>query len=284
MRTLFITDLDGTLLTPEGKISELSLSILNKLLSEGMLLTCATARTASTALPITRDLKLNLPIILMNGSAVYDRGQESYSSDEAIPPAAAEEILSVLAQRRCPAFVYSIEGNKLLCYAPPFLNESMQNFRQYRQRFYGKRFVDIAGYADLAGRRIIYFTFVGKRRELLPVYDILRGKKGFSALFYQDVYTDDWFLELSCADVNKGTAALSLKQKTGAEKLCVFGDNLNDLPLLAAADYSFATANAKPAILEKADCIIGPNTADAVAKTLAEIWQRGSIEQKSAYC
>ena len=50
MKKFYISDLDGTLLNPYGEVTSRSFDILNTLLSEGMDLTFATARTASTAL------------------------------------------------------------------------------------------------------------------------------------------------------------------------------------------------------------------------------------------
>lgn len=57
-----------------------------------------------------------------------------------------------------------------------------------------------------------------------------------------------------------------LKEKLGAEKLTVFGDNLNDLPMFDIADTAVAVANAHDAVCEAADIRIGPNTDDSVAR------------------
>lgn len=52
---------------------------------------------------------------------------------------------------------------------------------------------------------------------------------------------------------------------TGAERLVVFGDNLNDLPMLDIADVAVAVANAHEKVKERADIIIGCNNDDAVS-------------------
>ena len=49
MKTLFISDLDGTLLTKEGKVSAYSSERLNAMLDRGMLFTYATERSADSA-------------------------------------------------------------------------------------------------------------------------------------------------------------------------------------------------------------------------------------------
>ena len=46
MKTLYVSDLDGTLLTSDMNISENSLKIINTLIDEGMIFTYATARAS----------------------------------------------------------------------------------------------------------------------------------------------------------------------------------------------------------------------------------------------
>ena len=41
-KTLYITDLDGTLLNPESKVSDYSVSIINELIDKGALFSVAT--------------------------------------------------------------------------------------------------------------------------------------------------------------------------------------------------------------------------------------------------
>ena len=45
MKTLYISDLDGTLLNSQGKISDYSIKTINNLINEGMIFTYATARS-----------------------------------------------------------------------------------------------------------------------------------------------------------------------------------------------------------------------------------------------
>ena len=50
----------------------------------------------------------------------------------------------------------------------------------------------------------------------------------------------------------------------------MFGDNLNDLPMMAVADVAVAVDNALPQVKEAADIIIGPNTANSVARFIKQ--------------
>ena len=50
----------------------------------------------------------------------------------------------------------------------------------------------------------------------------------------------------------------------------VFGDNLNDLPMMRVADLAVAVENALPQTKAEAHKVIGPNTADSVARFIHE--------------
>ena len=64
---LYISDLDGTLLTPYSNFSEDAVRRLNRLIDLGLKFTIATARNHASAHPLLRGLNLKLPVILFNG-------------------------------------------------------------------------------------------------------------------------------------------------------------------------------------------------------------------------
>lgn len=57
-RTLYVTDLDGTLLNRKDRINPESIEIINRLVGDGMLFTYATARSLVSASAVTRGLKI----------------------------------------------------------------------------------------------------------------------------------------------------------------------------------------------------------------------------------
>lgn len=72
MKTLYVTDLDGTLLTSRKCISEYSIQTINQLVEKGMLFTYATARSLSSASKVTEGLHLKTPIVAYNGANLYE--------------------------------------------------------------------------------------------------------------------------------------------------------------------------------------------------------------------
>jgi hydroxymethylpyrimidine pyrophosphatase-like HAD family hydrolase len=65
-----------------------------------------------------------------------------------------------------------------------------------------------------------------------------------------------------------------MKARVKAERLVVYGDNLNDLPMMKVADVAVAVENALPEVKAAADVVIGANSDDSVAKHILALTQR----------
>ena len=99
----------------------------------------------------------------------------------------------------------------------------------------------------------------------------LDGVTECAAAWYPDVFIPETgLIDIYAPGVSKASAVKSLAHKVGADEIVVFGDNLNDLPMMAVADVAVAVENALPEVKEKADVVIGLNTDDAVARWITE--------------
>ena len=83
-----------------------------------------------------------------------------------------------------------------------------------------------------------------------------------------DIYRDEYWLEICPQNCTKAKSILKLKEEYGFEKLVVFGDSVNDLPMFKIADESYAVSNAIEELKAQATKVIGSNEEDAVAKFL----------------
>jgi hydroxymethylpyrimidine pyrophosphatase-like HAD family hydrolase len=63
MKTLYISDLDGTLLNNSGELSAFSIKTINELINRGMCFSYATARSSTSASRVTRGLTTNVPVM-----------------------------------------------------------------------------------------------------------------------------------------------------------------------------------------------------------------------------
>ena len=72
-RTLYVSDMDGTLLGEDSRLSAATVTTLNRIIGEmGGLFTVATARTPATVVPLMQEVNARLPFIVIGGSAMWN--------------------------------------------------------------------------------------------------------------------------------------------------------------------------------------------------------------------
>ena len=72
MKTLYVSDLDGTLLQSNETTSEYTNAVINSLTDRGMIFSYATARSLITAKKVTKGIQARIPLIVYNGAFVID--------------------------------------------------------------------------------------------------------------------------------------------------------------------------------------------------------------------
>ena len=267
MKTLHISDLDGTLLDNEGKLSDENKRRINNLIEKGLLFTIATARTFATVVPILDGVKINCPVILMNGVMIYDLIKKVPIDLEIISDNAKLNILNCLKSHDITGFVYTW-NKKMTAWYENFAVPPMKSFYEARRR--RKDFVQISSFFDIPREeKPIYFCICNTYQKLLPVYNELKSCAELNLFFYEDIYNAGYnFLEIASCNASKFHAANKLRSILQADKLIGFGDNMNDLPLLKACDEFYAVENAHPEIKKIAAKTIGTNTNSGVINFL----------------
>ena len=269
MKTVYITDLDGTLLLPDATLSAFTRDALARLYGAGVAVALSTARTAATVVKMFEGVPLAAPAALMNGACVYDLSARRYLCAEVIPNDAQAALFRAVAGM-C-AFAYTVEDGALSTFYERDDDLHARAFRLEREVKFGKVFTKVTSLLELVGRGVVYLSLAGREEALCAVRDALSAVEGLNVHFYRDIYERDFFyLEACAAGASKSAAARRIRELTGADALVGFGDNLNDLPLFEACDETIAVANAVDEIKRAADAVIGANTEDAVVKYISE--------------
>lgn len=266
---LYISDLDGTLLSPQPAVTPATAEMINAFTAGGHSFTFATARSIYSAVPITSALKINVPCILMNGVSIYDIQNRTYVKNEFIDPAASAAVLGAFERHGVHCFMYRIVDGTLICYYSELTTKVMQSFAEVRKHEYKKPFVQCR-LADYADECTVYFTTTGSYEELYNVKLEAEKIGGVDHAFYLDVYNGAWYLEIFSHKASKANGIRFIRENYGFDRVVAFGDNLNDLPMFAQADMKIAVGNARDEVKAAADVIILPNSEDGVAKWLIE--------------
>jgi len=273
IRTLYISDLDGTLLNKNSCVSETSASVLNDIIGRGAMFSVATARTPATVCPLLRHIKSSVPAIVMTGAALWDRCGQKYIMPKFISHENAGIILKEFKAAGISPFVYCLptDSNVMEVFHSAEMNGNEYGFYKARSNLALKRF-NIGKEPDSELRQRILLIYGTAPADSIAALAGSLEKLGIGAVSaYPDIFNKDWSLiEVFANGVSKASAINSLRKLTSADRVVVFGDNLNDLPMFGVADTSVAVGNAFEAVRQQADIVIGSNDEDSVARFIAE--------------
>ena len=273
---LFISDLDGTLLLPNGTFPEEFKYRLNKLISDGMRFTIATARNYDSAHPILKGLDIKFPVVLFNGVYLADfHSGEILEHTQFIDKTVVDSMLNLAKINKIEPFIYTF-GNQHQVYYRKATNTGSTAYLNSLKK--DDRVRQVLEFVFQEDENISGFLLIGTLEKLNPIYHGLKENhfEHLNLYFAEDVSMKGYYwLQSFHQQANKGNMVERLVKRLNfpLSKTLVFGDYLNDLDMFRVARYSVAMENALPEVKESANKIIGHNSQGAVLDFLESIWE-----------
>ena len=244
---LALFDLDGTLLTPDNRISAESAAALHRLMDMGMIVALATGRHFRTAAGYTEELGLNGPIICYNGAVVRRVGADKPDHASYLDTDVIHELVDFTRQRGLYLQLYD-EQDRILVERitsqtradPDFLTTDtveagdLKKIRRFR-----------------TPKMMIYDHDPDVITDLLP--QLRERWKGRLHV----VRSNPNLAEMLNPGINKRWALIRLTEQLGlcAEQVMAFGDSDNDAEMLGWAGFGCAVSNATPLTKSAADFV-----------------------------
>ncbi len=268
-KTLYVSDLDGTLMHKDLKISDFSVKTINALVGKGVAFTYATARSISSAGTITKDLNLKLPVITRNGAVLADNNTGKIIEKALFTEKEVEMLKDMLPELPKTGFVSCYFGDDMKkVFAGSLHTAELQGYLDYYKD--DPSVVSVSDLSEMFMGNPGYVTIIGDKDEIEPLYIRTREYKGWECLFQKDIYRDEYWLEIAPRNSTKAKSILKLKEEYGFDKLVVFGDSANDMTMFKISDEAYAVSNAVDELKALATGIIGSNEEDAVAVYLSK--------------
>jgi HAD-superfamily hydrolase, subfamily IIB len=266
-KTLYVSDLDGTLLHSDQTISPFTVKIINDLISQGMLFSYATARSLKTSRKVTQGFHAQMPLIVYNGAIVVDSLTNEIILSYFFNKNEIEELIKDLCHHHVYPLVYQfLNGVEKFSYIERYNSQGVQAFLDTRKNDDRQHIVDVI--SDLYKGDCFYVTCIDEKNKLDALYEKYKHK--FRCIYQEDMYLHNQWLEIMPKNVSKAHAVTELKKRLKCDRLIVFGDGINDIDMFQVADEAYAVENAQVELKEIADGIIGNHNDDAVAKYLLE--------------
>lgn len=263
--TLYVSDLDGTLLRPDAKLSDAAVKKLNTLTENGVMFTYATARSFLSASPLVKALDLRYPAVTFNGVFVVDPKTGEHLAENVPDEQQLERARNFIEENCLAPLVYAyIDGRERVSY----LSERLDAVSAYLADRQGdKRLRPVEGYDELFAGEVFYLTLFDLSQTQQAAADVVFSREnGFAHNSQRDDYNSSVWYEIYSADAGKAAAVVKAACLVGADEIVCFGDNKNDIPMLLCADRGIAVSNACEELIAAADEVIGSNAQDAVAE------------------
>jgi Cof subfamily protein (haloacid dehalogenase superfamily) len=258
---VIITDLDGTLLNAEHKISSYTQSVFKELYHQNYLIIVATGRHHKDAMAITDSLDFPIYLVTSNGARIHKPSKELFYAFD-IQSEVIKSVLKLDIDPQITTVVFKEEvwlTNKH--------NEKLNSFQTDMQ--YPPEIVDFDTIEDLSAIKLL---FVHENHEKLVNVEnqILKDHhKHFDSCFSLPICLE--FMDKSVDKSHAIAKILAQENYTFQETLC-FGDGFNDEKMLLAAQKALIMGNAPEKLKNKLQHleVIASNDEDGVAKYIAK--------------
>jgi hydroxymethylpyrimidine pyrophosphatase-like HAD family hydrolase len=276
---LVVTDLDGTLSDADERIHPASVRAIRELRAAGVAVLVATGRRPRMACAVLAAGDLVGPAVVLDGALGLDLRDGRVFHQVAFPPAAARLVLDAFTAAGLHPCVYVDRPGVDLV-----VDEHPSTHPDHLAR--ARPFVAVDDLVRVVATEPVFaFAVVGRPAPLLrPVLAGLsqggREHRGDgrgagaspagSASIVEDLIYGGRTLQVRPPAVSKWSGVLAYCAEQGIDpgRVLAVGDAANDLELLEGAAVACAVATAAPAVLARADHVIGPPSSGGWAAVL----------------
>lgn len=260
-RTLYVTDLDGTLLRKDEKVSEYTCKVLNDLMEKGLVFSYATARSIYSASVVTKGLKVNNPVIVYNGAIILDANTWEIHSANFFEEDIKDAFIKMFSKGVYPIVYSFIDGKEKFSYIDRLCSPQTKDFLTTRSDV-RKNPVDTL--EELIAGDIFYITCIDEEKKLFPIYEKYKDK--YHCVYQKDIYSGEQWLEIMPLLTTKAQGIMKLKEMLKCHRIVAFGDGINDIEMFETADECYAVSNAVDELKTIATGVIDSNNEDGIAK------------------
>lgn len=257
---LVVCDMDGTLLTDDGAIPESFWSVLDLMRSRGITFVPASGRQYATLAHLFADDNDGISYIAENGNLFVHQGKPISST-----AVDHETVQKVIALARAATSTRDL-GLVVCGLNSAYVERTDRPFLDEVEKYYAKlAIVDDLTAVDDSVLKLAVFDFADAQQC---------HQEAFASITDQQVViSGKHWVDIMRPDVDKGRAVRALQRELGVTpaQTVVFGDYLNDLQMLDAAEWSFAMGNAHPTVKAKARFIAPTNAEEGVVVVLSRL-------------
>jgi Cof subfamily protein (haloacid dehalogenase superfamily) len=256
-----VSDLDGTLLKSDGKVSAATKELIRAYQRKGGVFTIATGRMEDAVTPYLDHLELEGPVILYNGSKIIDINRNHVLYEAFLDYDTAKAALKLLRNYDWDVLLYQ-DRKIYIKMMTPGIEKHVQ-----KEGVACHEVGDLYHFLKSAPTKIL---IIGHNGKFKMFEDELKQQLKLKVNFTQ---SEETYLEILPQGASKGAALKKLADglKISMEEVIAIGDHLNDVSMIRAAGLGIAMENAHAELKNNASYITVSNDAEGVKNVIYRV-------------
>lgn len=265
---LIASDVDGTLLDPQERITPRTRDAVLAAVAGGAQFVLATGRPPRWIPPVAEALGFGPMAVCANGAVIYDAATDRVVSARTLSVEALAELAEVTT-RVVPGAGLAVEriGRSAHDTATP----QFVSAPGYEHAWLNPDNTEVS-HQDLLSAPAVKLLV---RKPGMPSSELAAVLTRHVGILGDITYsTNDGLVEISAIGISKAAGLHEVARPLGisAEDVVAFGDMPNDIPMLLWAGHGVAMGNAHPETVAAANEVTAPNGDDGVARVLERWW------------
>lgn len=256
------SDIDGTLLNSEEKITKETKKAVRRIEEKGIPFVLVSARLPSGMLPMQKELELASPMICYGGALVLESGSEKkVLYEETLPPDAVKTVYETVRNNFSEVFCAIYTQDNWMVNDP-------DNFWMKREEetvHVAPVQKDLDKYVE-EEPKVYKILCTGEAGQLDELHKLLQQEVSVVTVHKSKENN----LEVVPKEASKDKAIEKVMEQLQVEKedIMAIGDNYNDIDMLSFAGLGVAMGNAPDEVKEAADEVTAGNDEDGIQKIL----------------
>lgn len=285
MYKLVAVDLDGTMLSQYGVVTENTKKVIKETIQKGTDIVIASGRPIDSIKTIAKEIGSEKYFIAGNGALIYDIQKDEIIYDKFLPKEKVLEIIKICEENSICYNVYTDQTilatalkYNVLYYQKENLKKEenkqtkisiIENIYEYVKNKKEDKFLKMTICDD---NQTVFQSIIRKLRKIegIEVLDVSHMSRKTIKQGTEEKTIEYYYTEISVKNVDKWEAIDYLRQKLNIskEEVMAIGDNVNDKKMIQEAGMGVAMEGSTPLVIEVADYITASNQEEGVAKVL----------------
>lgn len=225
---LFVAELDDMLSPVTEELQPYTTVEINRMLDEGLKFTIVTMRTPASLMKPLSEVRLNLPVVVMNGAALYDIKENSYVKAYIISNSTCEKIRGIISAENMNCFTNAIRDDTLMIYYDNLVNDAEKSIYNTLRKSPYRNYVNLPPPPE---DRVIYLMVVDIAEKIDALYKRISESEVGSLLKILRYPSDDYkgysYIKIYNKNADKENMLQSLSEIYGTRKAVTIGDTDN---------------------------------------------------------